>query len=279
MNGMKTIQKNVTLNNGIEMPWIGLGVFRMDEAETRRVVGEALRIGYRRFDTAAYYQNEEAVGQAVKESNVPRSEVFVTTKLWNEDQRRNRVEAAFEESLAKLGMDYVDLYLVHWPVKEEFVRSWKILEGIYRSGRARAIGVSNFKEHHLDTLFAHATVVPAVNQVEMHPYLSQSGLVDYCLEKGIRPEAWGPFTVRRTKLLEEKVLSDIGRKYGKTPAQVILRWDVQRGVAVIPKSAHAERQRENISIFDFTLTPEEMQLVESLNEDRRIGADPDTFDF
>lgn len=275
-----TKMKKVTLNNGVEMPWVGMGVFRMeDNEETARAIETALEVGYRHIDTAAYYFNEEAVARAVSRSGIPREEIFITTKLWNDDQRSGKVMEAFEASLKKLNTDYVDLYLIHWPVADKFVRSWQVLEEIYQSGRARAIGVSNFKKHHLETLKKSTEIIPAVDQIELHPYLIQQEDVDYCLQSGIRPEAWSPFAAGKTGLFDEPALVELARKYGKTPAQIVLRWDYQRGIVTIPKSSHKKRLAENIDIFDFELTSEEIGRINALNKNERIGADPDHFTF
>lgn len=272
--------KHAGLNNGVKMPYVGLGVFRLDDlAEAERVVRVALEAGYRHVDTAAVYGNEQAVGRAVRASGVGREELFITTKLWNEDQRSGKVEEAFEMSLRKLEVDYVDLYLIHWPVKEKFVETWAKMEAIYQSGRARAIGVSNFKKHHLETLRARQQVVPAVNQIELHPYLIQQEDLDYCRTQGIQVEAWSPFAANKTGLLQESVLRQLGEKHRKSPAQIVLRWNYQRGVVVIPKSAHVGRLQENLDIFDFELSASDMEAVSGLNQNRRVGSDPDNFNF
>jgi diketogulonate reductase-like aldo/keto reductase len=272
--------KNAKLNNGVEMPYVGLGVFRLeDAAEAQRVVEMALAAGYRHIDTAAIYRNEAAVGQAIKNSGVARKDLFVTTKLWNEDQRSGRVEEAFELSLNKLGLDYVDLYLIHWPVAEKFAEAWTKMEAIYASGRAKAIGVSNFKKHHLETLKMTQKVTPAVNQIELHPYLIQAEDLAYCQTEGIQVEAWSPFAANKTGLLDEAVLRQLGEKHRKSPAQVILRWNYQRGVVIIPKSANAGRLQENLDIFDFELSQSDIEAINALNQNRRVGSDPDNFNF
>jgi len=268
------------LNNGVLMPYVGLGVFRLEDSkEAENAVSLALSVGYRHIDTAAIYTNEDAVGRAVKNSGIPRDEIFITTKVWNENQRKGTVMEAFEESLRKLDTDYVDLYLIHWPVKGKFVETWKVLEEIYKSGRARAIGVSNFKEHHLDDLRKEAEITPAVNQIELHPYLIQESVLEYCNKAGIHVEAWSPFAANKTKLFDEEILKDLSGKYGKTPAQIILRWDFQRNVIVIPKSSHKERLKENLDIFDFELTQLEIDEINVLNKNKRVGSDPDKFNF
>jgi len=267
------------LNNGVRMPWLGLGVFQLEgEREVVTAVREALRLGYRSVDTAALYRNERGVGRAIRESGVPREEVFVTTKVWNDDMRRDRVEAAFEESLDRLGLDYVDLYLLHWPIKGKIVLSWKVLERLYRDGRARAIGVSNYMIPHLDELLAAAEVVPAVNQIEFHPYLQSRPLHDYCRAKGIRLEAWSPL-MQAGPLLQNPTLAEIAKHHGKTVAQVILRWDLQSGVVTIPKSARPSRIAENANVFDFRLSEAEMKAIGALERNQRNGADPFDFSF
>jgi len=272
--------EKVKLNNGVDMPWVGLGVFRMDnDDDTQIVIEKALAMGYRHVDTAAYYDNEEAVGKAIKSSGIPREEVFITTKVWNEDQRKGVVLKAFEDSLRKLDMEYVDLYLVHWPVPGKFKETWKVFEEIYKSGRAKAIGVSNFKKHHLEELKEVMTITPAVNQIELHPYLIQQEDLDYCNENNIRVEAWSPFAANKFNLFDEQIIQDIARNHEKSPAQVILRWDHQRGVVVIPKSSHEKRLAENIDIFDFKLSEDDMARISSLNQNKRVGSDPDNFNF
>lgn len=272
--------EKVKLNNGVEMPWVGLGVFRMEnDNDTQHVIEDAIAMGYRHIDTAAIYGNEEVVGKAIKKSGVPREELFITTKVWNEEQRKDRVMAAFEESLKKLALDYVDLYLIHWPVPGKFIETWQVLEEIYKSGKVKAIGVSNFKRHHLEELEKESTIVPAVNQIELHPYLIQQEDLDYSTQLGIRVEAWSPFAANKLNLFDEKVIKDVAKKHEKSPAQVILRWDYQRGVVVIPKSSNEKRLAENIDIFDFRLSAEDMQQINALNRDERVGSDPDHFNF
>ncbi|MFD1178558.1 aldo/keto reductase [Paenibacillus puldeungensis] len=279
---LKGLQSTVTLNNGVKMPWLGLGVFKAEEGEeVVRTVKTAIRLGYRSIDTAAFYQNEEGVGKAVKEAmqenGVSREELFITTKVWNSDQGYDSTLRAFETSLGKLGLDFVDLYLVHWPVKGKYKDTWRALEKIYAEGKARAIGVSNFQIHHLEDLMADSKVVPTVNQVELHPQLSQQELRQYCDSKGIQVEAWSP--LGHGKLLENEALRAIGEKYGKTAAQVILRWDLQERVITIPKSVNEQRIAQNADIFDFELTGEDMRIIDSLNQNKRFGADPDNFNF
>jgi len=267
------------LNNGVRMPWLGLGVFQVaGDAAAETAVRTAIEQGYRSIDTAALYGNERGVGRAIRAAGVPRDQLFVTTKVWNDDMRRDRVEAAFEESRRKLGLDYVDLYLLHWPVAGKITPSWQALERLHRAGRIRAIGVSNHLIPHLDELLAAAEVVPAVNQIEFHPYLQSRPLVEYCRAKGIQVEAWSPL-MQAGAILHDPVLGGIAARHGKTAAQVILRWEVQGGVVTIPKSVHAARLAENADIFDFALSGEEMQAIAALDCGRRHGADPANFRF
>ncbi|MFP7298217.1 aldo/keto reductase [Neobacillus niacini] len=275
---MNSLLAAATLHNGVKMPWLGLGVYKVQEGEEAlQAVKAAIKAGYRSIDTAALYQNEESVGQAIKESGVPREELFITTKVWNEDQRNDSVLEAFETSIQKLGLDYVDLYLIHWPVKEKYKQTWKVLEQLYKEGRIRAIGVSNFQIHHLEDLQSIAEIKPMVNQVELHPLLAQAELRDYCRKQEIQIEAWAP--LGQGRLLEHPVLKEIAAKYNKSTAQVILRWDIQNGIVTIPKSVKESRIIENAAIFDFSLTETDIQKINALNEDKRFGGDPDHFTF
>ena len=272
---------SITLNNGVSIPQFGLGVWQAEEGEeVEGAVRAALESGYRLIDTAAIYGNEAGVGRAIKQSGVPREEIFLTTKLWNAHHAYDAALKAFDESLSKLGMDYVDLYLIHWPLPMDnlFTEAWRALESIYESKRARSIGVSNFKSHHLDILLKEAKVVPAVNQIELHPMLQQKEDRAYCQERGIEIESYSPL-MRGGESLENPVLAGLAQKHGKTGAQVVLRWHIQSGFIVIPKSVRAERIRENMAIFDFELSPEDMQAIETLDAGQRTGADPDTADF
>lgn len=275
---IKNIGDSVQLNNGVEMPWLGFGVFQInDGSEVKEAVLLALEKGYRSIDTATIYENERGVGQALRESGLPRSEIFLSTKVWNTDQRARRPLAAFEESLERLGLEYVDLYLVHWPVEDFIEETWQVMEEIYQSGRARAIGVSNFQINHLEKILDLNQTIPAVNQIEFHPYLVQPELTAFCREKGIQVEAWSP--LMQGRIVEVPLVQEIARKYSKTPAQIVLRWDVQHAVVTIPKSVHQHRIIENAEIFDFELSESEMKQIDALDQGKRFGPDPDNFDF
>ncbi|MCM3706708.1 MULTISPECIES: aldo/keto reductase [Cytobacillus] len=275
---MENLQSAVSLHNGVKMPWLGLGVFKVQNGdEVVHSVKSAIKAGYKSIDTAAVYGNEEGVGQAIKEAGVPREELFITTKVWNSDQGYDSTITAFETSLAKLGLDYIDLYLIHWPVKGKYKETWKALETLYKENKVKAIGVSNFQIHHLEDLMEDAEIKPMVNQVELHPLLSQSELRDFCRNQGIQIEAWSPLA--QGELLENAVLKEIAQKHGKSVAQIILRWDLQNGIVTIPKSVKEHRIIENADVFDFELSTEDMDKISSLNENRRVGPDPDNFDF
>jgi diketogulonate reductase-like aldo/keto reductase len=273
------LKATTTLNNGVRMPWLGLGVFQVPaDADAAAAVGSALQQGYRHIDTAALYRNERGVGRAVRESGIPRGEIFVTTKVWNDDIRAGRIEQACADSLKKLGLDYVDLYLLHWPIKGKHHEAWRAMEKIYRSGQAKAIGVSNYMIPHLDELLPAAEILPVVNQIEFHPYLQSKPLHQYCRQRDIRLTAWSPL-MQAGPLLRDPVLTGIARKHDKTVAQVILRWDLQLGVVTIPKSVRPERIAENADIFDFELDAADMSVIAALDRNRRNGADPFTFTF
>ncbi len=273
---MDSISSYTVLNNGVKMPWLGLGVYKSKEGEeVENAVKTALKIGYRSIDTAALYENERGVGKAIRDSGIPREEIFVTTKVWNDRHGYDSTLNAFEESRKKLGLEYIDLYLIHWPVPEKFKETWRALEKLYSDGLVRAIGVSNFQIHHLEELMESCEVKPAVNQVEFHPLLTQKKLLVFCKEHNIQMEAWAP--LMRGGVLDAPIIKKIAEKYGKTPAQVVLRWDLQHGVVTIPKSVREERIKENSDIFDFQLTSEEMGQIDSLNQDKRTGPDPDVF--
>lgn len=275
---VKNLQATTTLHNGVKMPWFGLGVFKVDNGEeVINAVKAALQTGYRSIDTAAIYQNEEGVGQAIKEAGIPREELFVTTKVWNSEQGYESTLHAFDESLQKLGLDYLDLYLVHWPVVGKYKETWKALETLYKDGRVRAIGVSNFKVHHLNDILTDCEIKPMVNQVEFHPFLTQTELRSFCKESNIQLEAWSP--LMQGQLLDHELIVKMGQKYNKTPAQIILRWDIQSEVITIPKSVKEQRIIENAQIFDFELDPMDMEQINGLNLNKRIGPDPDHIDF
>jgi diketogulonate reductase-like aldo/keto reductase len=272
------LSSTVALSNGVEIPWLGLGTFRAPPGrETEQAVRWALELGYRHIDTAAYYGNEADVGRAVRDSGVPRQSVFITTKVWNADQGYETTLAAFDRSRQNLGVDVVDLYLVHWPVKGKYRETWRAMEKLLAEGKVRAIGVSNFLAHHLRDLMAASSVKPAVNQVEFHPFLVQKELLDFDAGQGIRHEAWAPLT--RARSLEDPVIVEIARRHGRTPAQVVLRWDLQLGVVTIPKSVHRERIRENGQVFDFELDRSDMERITGLDAGARIGPDPDHITF
>lgn len=272
----KSLQGTITLHNGVKMPYFGLGVYKAKEGEeVINAVKKALEVGYRAIDTASLYENEVGVGQAIRESGIPREEIFVTTKVWNTDHGYEKTLKAFDTSLKKLGLEYVDLYLIHWPGKDTFVDTWHALEKLYKEGLVRAIGVSNFKIHHLQTLMAKAEEKPVINQVELHPYFSQEELRAFCKENQIAVEAWAPLA--RGKVLDDPVLIKIGEKYGKTPIQVTLRWHLQNDIVVIPKSVTPARIKANSEVFDFELTAEEMEQINALNTNKRFYKDPDTF--
>jgi len=272
------ISETVKLNNGVEMPWLGLGVWRsMEGKEVESAVVWALDEGYRSIDTAAIYQNENGVGKAIRESRINREDIFITTKLWNNDQRSGNIREALEASLKKLGVEYIDLYLMHWPVPEKFIDCWVHFETLYHEGKIRAIGVSNFLVHHLKQLLEISSITPAINQVEFHPYLLQPELNRFCSEHKIQLQAWAP--LMQGKIKEVTELGEIGKKYGKSPAQVALRWNLQHKVITIPKSVNKDRIKANADIFDFSLSDDDMSVIDGLDRNYRFGPDPDNFDF
>jgi diketogulonate reductase-like aldo/keto reductase len=279
---VKNLQDTTTLHNGVEMPWFGLGVFKVEEGpELVNAVKVAIKHGYRSIDTAAIYENEEGVGQGIreglKEAGISREDLFVTSKVWNADLGYESTIAAYEKSLQKLGLEYLDLYLIHWPVEGKYKEAWRALETLYKEGKVKAIGVSNFQIHHLKDLMEDAEVKPMVNQVECHPRLTQKEVQAFCKEQGIQLEAWSP--LMQGELLDNEVLQAIATKHGKSVAQVILRWDLQNGIVTIPKSTKEHRIVENSTVFDFELTAEEMNEIDGLNQNHRVGPDPDNFDF
>ncbi|MFF4715673.1 aldo/keto reductase [Streptomyces eurythermus] len=270
----------IILNNGVEMPQLGYGVWQVPDDEAERAVATALEAGYRSIDTAAIYGNEEGTGKAIAASGVPREEIFVTTKVWNSDHGYDTTLRAFDTSLAKLGLDYVDLYLIHWPLpsRDAYVDTYKAFEKLYADKRVRAIGVSNFLPEHLRRLTEETSVIPAVNQIELHPHLQQRESREVHGELGIATEAWSPLGQGKG-LLEVPAIVAIARKHDRTPAQVVLRWHLQLGNIVIPKSVTPSRIKENIAVFDFSLDDEDLAAISALNEDRRLGPDPATFDM
>ncbi|WP_326653730.1 MULTISPECIES: aldo/keto reductase [unclassified Streptomyces] len=271
---------SISLNNGVAMPQLGFGVWQVPDDEAAKVVGTALEAGYRSIDTAAIYENEEGTGRAVAASGIAREDLFITTKLWNSEQGHDSTLRAFDASLDKLGLDYVDLYLIHWPVpsKGAHVETYKAFEKIYADGRAKAIGVSNFLPEHLERLIGETSIVPAVNQIELHPQLQQAESRAFHAEHGIKTEAWSPLGQGKG-LLEVPTVVAIAQKHGRTPAQVVLRWHLQIGTVAIPKSATPSRIRENFDIFGFELDADDLAAFAALDEGKRLGPDPATFDY
>jgi diketogulonate reductase-like aldo/keto reductase len=275
---IRSITDCAVLDTGGRMPWLGFGVHQMNEGgEVETAVRHALAAGYRSIDTASVYGNERGVGRAVRESGIPRADVFLTTKVWNEDQRRQRVREAFDESLERLGTDYVDLYLIHWPVAGCYRETWDVLREIHLSGRARAIGVSNFLIPHLEDLLRDGQAVPAVNQVEFHPWLVQPELRRFCRDRGIQFEAWSP--LMQGQVVNVPVVQELATKHGRSPAQIVLRWNLQHEAVTIPKSARPERIVENAGIFDFELDAADIAALDALDERKRLGPDPANFNF
>ena len=271
-------QQSILLNNNLLMPQIGLGVFKAQEGgEVEQAILTALEQGYRKIDTASVYRNEAGVGKAIRQSGISREDIFLATKVWNTDQGYQETLAAFEQSLDRLQTHYVDLYLVHWPVKGKYKETYKALEKIYGDGKAKAIGVSNFQIHHLEDLMAAMDIVPAVNQVEMHPHLQQKELLTFAQKHHILLEAWRPIMMGEVLNIPE--LQSIAALHGKSAVQITLRWLIQKGVAIIPKSANPKRIAQNIDIFDFELSDSEMQTVAQLDLGKRLGPDPDNFNF
>lgn len=266
---------SITLNNGVAIPQLGFGTYKLPPADTRDLVLRAFEAGYRHVDTAQMYRNEREVGQAVAASGLPRDELFVTTKLNNAFHAHDDALAAFDRSLEALGLEHVDLFLIHWPLpaQDRYLEAWAALEEIYASGRARAIGVSNFQPHHLRRVLAEGTVVPAANQVEVHPYLAQDELRAFDAEHGIVTEAWSP--LGRGSVLADPVIGEVARRHDRTPAQVVLRWHLQRGDVVFPKSATPERIVENAQVFGFELPADDMAAISALDRGERTGSHPD----
>ena len=274
-----TTVPNITLNTGVQIPQLGFGVFQIDPAETKDAVLQAFEVGYRHIDTAQMYGNEKGVGDAVAASGLDRKDVFLTSKLNNDMHDPADAAIAFDLTLEALGTDYVDLFLIHWPLPtvSNFVETWKAMEDFYRSGRAKSIGVSNFQPHHLRRLNAETTITPAVNQVEVHPYLTQEAVRAFDAEHGIATEAWSP--IAQGRVLDDPTIVRIAEAHGKSPAQVTLRWHIQRGDIVFPKSVTRSRIEENFALFDFELADLDVADITALNRDERTGPDPDTFDY
>ena len=268
---------DISLNNGISIPQVGLGVFQIPPDQTRAATALAIELGYRHIDTAQLYGNEAGVGEAVRESGIDRSEFFVTSKLNNGAHAYADALAAFDQTLATLDIGDLDLFLIHWPLPTigDFVETWRAMEEIYRGGKVRAIGVSNFQTHHLDRILTECTIVPAVNQIEVNPHLTNEKVRSYDVEHGIATEAWSP--IARGRVLDEPAIVAIAQRVGRSPAQVTLRWHVQRGDIILPKSVHAARLRENLELFDFELTDDDLAAISALNRDQRTGPDPDAF--
>jgi methylglyoxal/glyoxal reductase len=267
------INGTVKLNNGVEMPYFGLGTWQSNEGtEVKNAVNYALDAGYRLIDTATLYQNEKSIGEAIKEHGIAREELFITTKVWNDDQGYEKTLKAYDHSLELLGIETIDLYLIHWPVTGKYLETWKALEKIYKEGRVRAIGISNFLPVHHNKLLPEVEIMPAVNQMEFHPYLIQQELVDLCAANYIIYQAWSP--IMQGRVFDIPMLKQIGKKYRKNAAQVVLRWDLQRGVPTIPKSTNQARIISNSEIFDFELTDEEVAQINGLDKNHRLGYDP-----
>lgn len=269
------IQGSFVLSNGVKMPYFGLGVFQSDDV-TNSVI-KALDCGYRHIDTASIYNNEQEVGSAIKQHAINREDIFVVSKVWNSHQGYDNTIKAFNQSLKRLKMDYLDLYLIHWPEKNKFVETWKGLEYLYKEGLVKAIGVSNFMKNHLDELLPTCSIIPMVNQMEFHPYLVQQELIDYCNQKGIQYEAWSP--LMRGKILEIDLLNKLSKKYGKTIVQIVLRWNLQKGIVTIPKSSNPKRIKSNADLFDFEISQTDFDSIESLDRNFRIGPDPNNYSF
>jgi 2,5-diketo-D-gluconate reductase A len=271
-------QAHLTLNTGNTIPQLGLGVFKIDDdAECERVVLDALELGYRHIDTAMIYRNEAAVGRALAQSGIPRDELFVTTKVWNSDQGKDEAPAALATSLDLLGLDYVDLYLIHWPapLRGRYVETWLALEDLAAQGLIKAIGVSNFEPEHLEDILEAGSVVPAINQVELHPAFQQRKVRAFGEERGILTEAWGPLGQGKYELAELPGLNDLAKKHGKSIQQIVLRWHIQEGVIVFPKSVRKERLAENLDVFDFELDADDMAAMVAMDSGRRVGTHPD----
>lgn len=272
------IKGSFTLKNGVKMPYLGLGTYQSEnDQEVVDAVKNALQLGYRHLDTASVYKNEEGVGRGIRESEVDRNDIFVVSKVWNADQGYEETLKAFDESLDRMGLEYLDLYLIHWPEVGKYKETWKALEYLYAQKKIKAIGVSNFLKHHLEDVMKDCKVVPMVNQMEFHPYLVQQDLIDFCIENYIQYESWSPFM--QGKVFELDICTDIAKKYNKSVAQIILRWNLQKGIVAIPKSVHAKRIASNADIFDFELSNEDVSFLDGLETGERTGPDPDNFNF
>ncbi|MFE4240913.1 aldo/keto reductase [Peribacillus butanolivorans] len=275
---ISSIEETITLHNGVKMPQLGFGVFKVKNGtETVESVKKAIEVGYRSIDTAAVYENEEGVGQAIRESGISREELFITSKVWNTDQGYETTLQAFDDSLKRLGLEYLDLYLIHWPGKDKYLETWKALEKLYNEGKVKSIGVSNFHVHHLEKLLANSEIKPVVNQIELHPLLTQVEIRDYCEKHDIKVEAWSP--LGRGSLIEEPTINHIAKKHGKSSAQVLIRWHLQHEIVVIPKSITPSRIEENAQVFDFSLSLNEMNQIDALNKNERFGSNPDELLF
>ncbi|MFD2564560.1 aldo/keto reductase [Aquimarina rubra] len=278
MKKITDIKGSFKLHNGVNMPYFGLGVYlSKNDHEVVDAVQWALDAGYRHIDTASIYKNEEGVGKAIRRSSIPRKDIFVVSKVWNSDQGYESTLKAFDESLNRLELDYLDLYLIHWPVTGKYIETWKALEKLYKEKRIRAIGVSNFMQHHLENLMNNSEIKPMVNQMEFHPHLVQQDLIDFCNQNEIQYEAWSP--MMQGKIFELSILDDLAKKYHKTVAQIVLRWNLQKGVITIPKSAKQHRIISNADLFDFELSKEDVNYIDSLDKNERTGPDPDNFNF
>ncbi|MDF9763116.1 diketogulonate reductase-like aldo/keto reductase [Peribacillus simplex] len=272
------IGEMITLHNGVQMPQLGFGVFKVKNGnETVESVKKAIEVGYCAIDTAAIYGNEEGVGQAIRECGVPREKLFITSKVWNTEQGYETTLKAFDDSLNRLGLEYLDLYLIHWPGKDKYLETWRALEKLHKDGKVKSIGVSNFHVHHLENLLANSKVKPVVNQIELHPLLTQVEIREYCAKHEIKVESWSP--LGRGNLLEEPTINHIAKKHGKSSAQVLIRWHLQNDLVVIPKSITPSRIEENAQVFDFSLSLNEMNQIDALNKNERFGSNPDELLF
>lgn len=278
---INSLNDRITLNNGIKMPGLGLGVYQIPDEDTSKIVAEGIKAGYRLIDTAQIYGNETGTGKGIKEglaeTDLNREDLFVTSKVWNDHLTYDQTIAEFNNSLDKLGLDYLDLYLIHWPGDNSFKDSYQALEDLYKVGKIKAIGVSNFEIHHLKELAEFADITPVLNQVESHPRMSQNKLREYAAKNDIKIQAWSP--LMQGKILKDETLQKIADKHNKSVAQVILRWDIQRDVMLVVKSVRPERMASNADVFDFSLDEEDMKAINNLNQDLRVGPDPDEFDF